>query len=36
MAKAGELKTFKIRKTDRFHERDLLDWIVAQPANPGK
>jgi excisionase family DNA binding protein len=36
MAKTGELKTFKIRKTYRFHERDLLYWIAAQPANPGK
>jgi hypothetical protein len=35
MARAGELPTLS-RKPYRFYERDLLDWIVAQPLNPPK
>jgi excisionase family DNA binding protein len=35
MARAGELGTFcRERKRYRFYERDLLEWIVAQPTNP--
>jgi hypothetical protein len=30
MARAGELRSFR----GKFHEQDLLDWIVAQPLNP--
>jgi hypothetical protein len=30
MARAGELRTF----LGKFHERDLLDWIVAQLMSP--
>jgi hypothetical protein len=33
MARAGELGTFH-RQRYRFYERDLLNWIVAQPTNP--
>jgi Helix-turn-helix domain len=33
MARTGELPTL-ISKPYRFHEQDLLDWIVAQPLNP--
>jgi excisionase family DNA binding protein len=34
MARTGELRTIMVGKSYRFHEKDLLDWIVAQPLNP--
>jgi excisionase family DNA binding protein len=34
MARAGELRTLMVGKSYRFHEKDLLDWMVAQPLNP--
>jgi hypothetical protein len=34
MAKTGEVRTFHFRHGYRFHDRDLLDWIVSHPADP--
>jgi excisionase family DNA binding protein len=33
MARTGELRSLKAGKFYRFHEKDLLDWMVAQPLN---